>query len=219
MSTIHQIEANRLNAQKSTGPRSVEGKESASQNALKSGIDAKSMIIRGEHLADFEALSAEYHQRFQPLFPEERHQVDNMVAAEWLLRRLRKAESEIWESEFQDFDRRTFKNTDVPLSEAFNGESKEMDRLQRRLDSLQRSHQRALEALHRLRSARFQPAPHPEAPAAPEPAPEPISISPSVPTKIGFVPSESPVPEVPGGPAGPVPAALQGGGFSPRIAS
>ena len=49
MSSLRQIEANRLNSQKSTGPRSAEGKAAASMNALKSGIDAQSNIIRGEN--------------------------------------------------------------------------------------------------------------------------------------------------------------------------
>ena len=39
MATIQQIEANRLNAQKSTGPRSVERKAASRFNATKTGID------------------------------------------------------------------------------------------------------------------------------------------------------------------------------------
>jgi hypothetical protein len=50
MASQKQTEANRLNAQKSTGPRGApsgpEGKAASSMNALKSGIDAKSQIIR-----------------------------------------------------------------------------------------------------------------------------------------------------------------------------
>jgi len=51
MASQKQTEANRLNAQKSTGPRGApsgpEGKAASSMNALKSGIDAKSQIILG----------------------------------------------------------------------------------------------------------------------------------------------------------------------------
>jgi hypothetical protein len=45
MPTEAQIKANRLNARKSTGPKSPEGKAASSLNALKSGIDAWSHII------------------------------------------------------------------------------------------------------------------------------------------------------------------------------
>ena len=52
MPTQAQLNANRLNAQKSTGPTSPEGKAASSLNALKSGIDAWSHIIPGEDTAD-----------------------------------------------------------------------------------------------------------------------------------------------------------------------
>ena len=59
MSSQAQLDANRLNAQKSTGPTSPEGKAVSSLNALKSGIDAHSEIIRDEDPAALEALTAE----------------------------------------------------------------------------------------------------------------------------------------------------------------
>src|ERR1035437_7669571 len=59
MATPAQITANRANAQKSTGPRSVEGKSASRFNALKHGIDAASIVIPGEDPADYAALAAE----------------------------------------------------------------------------------------------------------------------------------------------------------------
>jgi len=83
MSTLQQIEANRLNAQKSTGPRSAEGKAAVRFNALKSGIDAQSQVIPGEDPAALAALAAEYHDRYQPATPEVRALVDTLITAEW----------------------------------------------------------------------------------------------------------------------------------------
>jgi hypothetical protein len=48
MPTEAQINANRLNAQKSTGPTCPAGKAASPLNALKSGIDAFPHIIPGE---------------------------------------------------------------------------------------------------------------------------------------------------------------------------
>ena len=48
MTSAAQMDANRSNAQKSTGPRTPEGKETASQNALKHGLFAREGAIRGE---------------------------------------------------------------------------------------------------------------------------------------------------------------------------
>ena len=63
MSTLRQIEANRRNAQKSTGPTSVTGKAASSMNALKTGIHAKSLVLPSEKPADLEQLIDEYYQQ------------------------------------------------------------------------------------------------------------------------------------------------------------
>ena len=62
MSTLRQIEANRRNAQKSTGPTSVTGKATSSMNALKTGIHAKSLVLPTEILANLQQLIDEYYQ-------------------------------------------------------------------------------------------------------------------------------------------------------------
>src|SRR5690348_6563220 len=60
------IEANRLNARKSTGPGTPAGKAASRMNAFNTGIDADSQVIRGESAADLAALTAEYYDRDQP---------------------------------------------------------------------------------------------------------------------------------------------------------
>jgi len=54
MASVAQIQANRLNAQKSTGPRTAVGKERASRNAVKHGLLAREAVIRGEDPEEFE---------------------------------------------------------------------------------------------------------------------------------------------------------------------
>ena len=58
MSSQLQIEANRRNSQKSTGPRTAAGIAVSSQNALGSGVYAESETIRDENPSDLEALAA-----------------------------------------------------------------------------------------------------------------------------------------------------------------
>jgi hypothetical protein len=55
MASDRQIEANRKNAEKCTGPRTEAGKEKSSQNALKTGLDAKSEVLRFESRPEYEA--------------------------------------------------------------------------------------------------------------------------------------------------------------------
>src|ERR1700760_1383486 len=96
MATFAQIQANRLNAQKSTGPRSVTGKAASRMNALQSGIDAKLLVITGEKAADLAALATGYLDQYQPANPTERAFVDILTRDDWQLRRLARADAEIW---------------------------------------------------------------------------------------------------------------------------
>ncbi len=54
MSSQAQVSANRKNAQKSTGPRTPEGKAVVSENAVKHGLSARKVVIHGEDRAEFD---------------------------------------------------------------------------------------------------------------------------------------------------------------------
>src|SRR5882724_11319377 len=96
MATPAQINANRANAQKSTGPRSPEGKSASRFNALQHGLDAKSVIIPGEDPAEYEQLAQDYQAEFRPASPSEAFHVDTMLRADWNKRRLQKLEAELY---------------------------------------------------------------------------------------------------------------------------
>jgi len=120
MATENQIAANRSNAQACTGPKSAEGKAASSQNAVKTGLYAKSDVIATESREDYDTLIAEYHNRFHPETPEERCLVDDLIRSEWLGRRYMAAASAIL-----DYDFTAYKTQDLGLafirrSEALN---------------------------------------------------------------------------------------------------
>src|SRR5437870_774323 len=71
MATLAQIQANRRNAQKSTGPKSEAGKIVTSQNACKSGVYAEAPLIDGEDPAAFDALALSYRDTYAPIGPAE----------------------------------------------------------------------------------------------------------------------------------------------------
>jgi len=66
MASNKQIEANRANARKSTGPRSQRGKARSRLNSRKYGLTAKTLIIVGESADDFEQLRAALMDEFDP---------------------------------------------------------------------------------------------------------------------------------------------------------
>ena len=104
MASQSQIDANRRNAQKSTGPVTVTGRNISRFNALKTGIHAKSTVIPGESAEELDQLVADYREQYRPATPEQRFLVDTMVNAEWMLRRYHKVEADLWKYSYQDPD-------------------------------------------------------------------------------------------------------------------
>jgi len=176
MSTLRQIEANRRNAQKSTGPASVTGKAASSMNALKTGIHAKSLVLPTEDQAELNELVEDSYRSFHPTTPEARSLVDEFIYCEWSLRRLRAAETESWLH--QDLD--AFHGpTKYPLGYSATIHSNTFSRLQYRMDATRRARERALQSLKQLQV---------EAAAAPAPDPLPEPSEPATPPSLTHSP-------------------------------
>jgi hypothetical protein len=147
MATQAQIQANRNNSQKSTGPRSPEAKAVSRFNALKSGIHAQSQVIPGEDAGELEALAADYRGQFEPESPLEIFLVDSMVAADWKLRRLRKIEAQLWQRELTGSPQGPDAAAD--LAEAYS-RNPVLSQVQRRIESTERSYYRALKQMQQI---------------------------------------------------------------------
>jgi hypothetical protein len=95
--TPQKLEANRLNAQKSTGPNTPDGKAASKFNAIKHGLLAQTVLVRGqqrrESLYKFKRLCREFYADLAPVGPLEEMLVDQIIQASWRLRRARTAES------------------------------------------------------------------------------------------------------------------------------
>jgi hypothetical protein len=147
MATQAQIQANRNNSQKSTGPTSSESKAVSRFNALRSGIHAQSQVIPGEDPAELEALAAEYRQQFEPESPLEIFLVDAMIAADWKMRRLRKIEAQLWQRELTGCPQGPTAAAD--LAEAYSRNAA-LTQIQRRIEATERSYYRALKQMQRI---------------------------------------------------------------------
>jgi len=87
MATEAQIIANRRNAQKSTGPRSRQGKAAVSQNAVQHGLLARHDVISSESQADFDLYRDRMLIELAPASPMESMLAERIVSLSWRLKR------------------------------------------------------------------------------------------------------------------------------------
>lgn len=97
MPTEKQLAANRLNSQKSTGPKTKTGKELVRFNALQHGLRAVLPILPGEDPAEYLQFRRELKREFQPKTGAESEQVGQICSCYWRLRRTSRVEYAIHE--------------------------------------------------------------------------------------------------------------------------
>jgi hypothetical protein len=144
MTSVAQLQANRLNAQRSTGPRTEAGKAASRFNALKFGAEARSLVLPSEDAAELALLATEYHQQFNPIGPLEDYLVQTLVQADWMRRRYTLVESLIVQSRVASPDQTTLDAFTCPAAQ----------QIFRRLAAEGRSYFRALKELRRAQRER-----------------------------------------------------------------
>jgi hypothetical protein len=88
MASQRQIEANKRNAQKSTGPRTDEGKKKVALNALKHGLLARHVVLPNEDEREFSEFSGRLNSELRPDGELEDVLVETIAACAWRLRRI-----------------------------------------------------------------------------------------------------------------------------------
>ena len=103
--TQAQIDANRENAKKSTGPRTAEGKATSSRNRLRHGLRANKHILIGEdHPEDFLLLLNSLDATFRPIGESEEMLVTQIAADQWRLDRALPMEAGIYRQRLEAVD-------------------------------------------------------------------------------------------------------------------
>jgi hypothetical protein len=179
MPTDKQSAASRANAQKSTGPRSAEGKAASRFNALKHGIHAETQIMFDETPEDLAELAAEFHDHYRPADPNQRLLVDTLVNNEWRLRRMRRVEASLWMHAGDTFLNRNIELEAASTGNSFAAVSGPFVRLQQIVNSCERNYHRALKELQRAIKATDA---QPDAEVAQKPTPTGSEPEPSKPT-------------------------------------
>ena len=138
MATQKQIEANRRNAQKSTGPRTEQGKANCKLNALRHGCRAASILLPEESEEDLNALFAALKSEWNPQTATEHILVDQMVVSQWKLRRMERIE-----------------DATITIGRSRNMK-RDLERAWRQTTRLENSFHRAMRELIKLQNARKQ---------------------------------------------------------------
>jgi hypothetical protein len=144
LATPAQINANRLNAQLSTGPRTPEGKAAVAQNRTAHGLTGRFAVLPCEDADAWTQLLAGYIDEYRPVTPTEHFLVTELAQAQWRLLRAGAIEAELLnpgESPTYADIVSTFRDSDA------------LNRLGRYAQAARRAYYKALETLEGLRRA------------------------------------------------------------------
>jgi hypothetical protein len=95
MSTETQISANRLNAQKSTGPKTPEGKEKVSQNAVTHGLTAFRPVLANEDPEEYTLFRDDFFRHHAPVGILEESLAQRAADSFWRLQRAQDYETAV----------------------------------------------------------------------------------------------------------------------------
>jgi hypothetical protein len=101
MASERQITANRLNAQKSTGPRTEAGKRKSRRNALRHGLTGESVVTALENHAAYKRFENKITGDYAPETAVERALVVRIASLLWRLRRAITIESGLFQIQGQ----------------------------------------------------------------------------------------------------------------------
>lgn len=87
MTSSRQVAANRLNARKSTGPRTLRGKRRSRRNALRHGLTAETVIDAFEDAEDYQVFHRQFISALNPRSAVEEQLIGRLVSILWRLRR------------------------------------------------------------------------------------------------------------------------------------
>jgi hypothetical protein len=149
MASPAQILANRENAKRSSGPKTQEGKQVASRNAIRHALTGTQIVIPGEDASAYEELRKGLHQSYKPKTEAEKILVDQIAANAWRLMRAQRVEAAFLAKLVEGAE-----NPDVAIAAAFLEKPKEVARMHRYVTTAQNAYFKAIAELSKLQKQR-----------------------------------------------------------------
>jgi hypothetical protein len=138
-------EANRANAQKSTGPRTPEGKARSSRNAFDHGLCSVQLAVKPGQEDEFNEMQVGLYEEILPIGGLEDELFKALIHAAWNQRRCRQAEADLQRKAAEQ-------GLDPLLDPAFEADLRRIDLYGRRAAS---AFHRNLKAIRDLQTERF----------------------------------------------------------------
>ena len=154
-----QYAANRLNAEKSHGPTSPQGRARSSINALRHGLTARVVVLPSEDMDAYRAFSKEIVDSLDPQTPVERQFAHTVADNQWRINRIRSIEDGmLGMGHFEDAGNFDADNPEIhsamTAARAFREDSKAFVNLSIYEQRLHRSMKEALRQLKELQAER-----------------------------------------------------------------
>jgi hypothetical protein len=108
MTSFRQIEANRRNALRSTGPKTADGKRRSRQNAVRHGLTAETVVVALENVRDYRAFEAAVIADYDARTAVERELVLRLASLLWRIRRATAIETDLLQIQAEILDDRRY---------------------------------------------------------------------------------------------------------------
>jgi hypothetical protein len=155
------LNANRQNAQFSTGPRTDEGKQKSSLNALRHGLAGDVVLMPEEDMQIFQVFCHDFHQEWQPVGQTEKQLVQTLANNQWRIHRAHSRERAVYaigQDKLGDQIDAEQPEVRTALTAALVDiqQSKELERISRHGSRIQRDYMNTLKMLQQLQAERKQ---------------------------------------------------------------
>ena len=162
MASPMQMAANRRNAQRSTGPRTEEGKKAIRLNAVKHGMTAEIIVLGHESSIDYHEIRGALISDYAPATSRELMLVDQIAAGYWRTIRARRFETTLFDEQIREKKRQCRKDLapnaghddGVAVAVLQEIEPRQLENYFRYDGTISRDYYRAINTLEKVQAAR-----------------------------------------------------------------
>jgi pyruvate/oxaloacetate carboxyltransferase len=160
MASQKQIDANRRNAQRSTGPNTPEGKAATKFNSLKHGMTAVTAVLPHEDADSYNELRESFLSTYKPANAVEASLVETIANSYWRLLRARRVETAALDMGIRGLKKRhnaslaPIKDDDQSLVVVLNDNEDPMLNVERHQTKIERCYFKAIETLRKVQNDR-----------------------------------------------------------------